>query len=287
MNLNTKIDEYKNLIDNKLAEIFNGLENTLLTQSMKYSVENGGKRLRPVLMLITSELLGVDIKKATPFACALEIIHSSSLVHDDLPALDNDDLRRGKPSCHKKFGEAQAILCGDALLNFAYELSLANAKTTQDIACIKVLSDYTGFGGMLGGQATDILCEKQGIIDKDTLGYIQINKTAKLITAPLVMASQLAGGKFENELTEFGINLGIAFQIVDDILDAVGNEQTLGKTIGKDKESGKLTDIKLFGLEKSRQRANEYTQKAINAISGKKELSLLNDFALSLINRIK
>ncbi len=287
MNLNQKVENYKNLIDTKLQEIFGSLENSVLVSAMKYSVENGGKRLRPVLMLLACELLGVDIERAIPFACALEIIHSSSLVHDDLPALDNDDLRRGKPSCHKKFNEAQAILCGDALLNFAYELCLANSKCQEDILCVKALSVYTGYSGMLGGQSLDIFSEKEKVANKEILEYIQINKTAKLIIAPLVMASELCGGKYIKELFEFGKNLGIAFQIVDDVLDVEGNQKDMGKTIGKDSQSGKLTDVKIYGLELSKQRAQRYAQKAIESIIDIKELTPLIDYSKYLTDRMK
>lgn len=285
-NLKEKILFYKDKVDKYLSELFTSLQKSDLTESMKYSVLNGGKRLRPVLMLITCELLKVDTDRALPFACAIEIIHSSSLVHDDLPALDNDDLRRGKPSCHKKFGEAQAILCGDALLNLAYEIFANNIKCEQDVQCFKVLSEFSGQNGMLGGQFRDITCEKMQKYSLDDLVFIQNNKTAKLIAAPLCMASCLSGGQFYNQLLNFGLNLGVAFQIADDVLDAVGDER-LGKTIGKDLDSGKLTDIKLYGLEKSRQRVKDFTQSAINYISQERQLDLLCEFAKELVDRVK
>ncbi len=277
---------YKDKVDSYLSALFESLETNGLTEAMQYSVLNGGKRLRPVLMLITSELLGVDIDRAMPFACAIEIIHSSSLVHDDLPALDNDDLRRGKPSCHKKYGEAEAILCGDALLNLAYELCANNIKNEQDIECFKVLSSFSGCKGMLAGQYKDITCEKKKIYDADILEFIQNNKTAKLIAAPLYMASCLSGGKFKEQLLNFGLNLGIAFQIVDDILDTVGDER-LGKTVGKDLDSGKLTDIKIYGIDISKRRAKDFTEKAISCICKEKGFALLVDYARELIDRVK
>ncbi len=287
MNLTERQNYYKKIIEARLEDIFHSLVDTELVKAMQYSVENGGKRLRPVLMLLTCELLGVNIEKALPFACALEIIHSSSLVHDDLPALDNDDLRRGKPSCHKQFGEAQAILCGDALLNLAYEICHENTTCIEEIRCIRALSSCTGYSGMLGGQYTDIVSEKKAICDKAILESIQLNKTAKLIIAPVLMASELAGGKYKRELVDFGTSLGIAFQIVDDILDAVGEQAQLGKTVGKDIESGKLTDIKIYGIEQSKLRAKQYTQKALDSIKKIEELSLLIDFAKSLTDRVK
>ena len=285
-NLKEKTTFYKDKVDSYLLKLFKSLEKSGLTEAMQYSVLNGGKRLRPVLMLITCEVLGVDIDRAIPFACAIELIHSSSLVHDDLPALDNDDLRRGNPSCHKKFGEAEAILCGDALLNLAYELCANNLTNEQDIECLKILSLFAGYSGMLGGQYKDITCEKKQIYNDEILNYIQYNKTAKLIAAPLCMASCLAGGKFKKELLNFGLNLGVAFQIVDDILDTIGDER-LGKTIGKDLDSGKLTDIKIYGIENSRQRAKEFTEKAINCICQNDEFTLLVEYARNLIDRVK
>lgn len=286
IDLKDKIEFYKDKVDKYLTELFDGLAKNGLSDAMRYSVLNGGKRLRPVLMLITGELLGIDTDKALPFSCALEIIHSSSLVHDDLPALDNDDLRRGKPSCHKKFGEAEAILCGDALLNIAYEICAENISSKQEIECFKLLSSYSGCKGMLGGQYADITCEKSKVYNKEILSFIQTNKTAKLITAPFVMASCLSNGKYMENLLNFGLNLGVAFQIVDDILDAVGDER-LGKTIGKDSNSGKLTDILIYGLENSKQRAREYTEKAIKNIVDIKELSPLVEYARNLIDRVK
>ena len=286
INLKEKTAFYKDKVDSYLSALFDGLDKNGLTEAMKYSVLNGGKRLRPVLMLITCELLGVSTDRALPFACALEIIHSSSLVHDDLPALDNDDLRRGKPSCHKKFGEAEAILCGDALINLAYEICAENLKNQNDIECFKVLSKFSGNKGMLGGQYVDITCEKKKVYSAEILQFIQNNKTAKLLAAPLYMASCLSGGLHKEQLLGYGLNLGVAFQIVDDILDTVGDER-LGKTVGKDLSSGKLTDIKIYGIEESQKRAKDFTEKAISYINQEEKFSLLVEFAEDLIDRVK
>jgi len=288
-NYSEYINKYAELFETYLDNVLEELQQTKngLTESMVYSIKNGGKRLRPSLCVFTCDLLGVDISKALPFACSIEFIHSSSLVHDDLPALDNDDLRRGKPSCHKKFGEAEAILCGDAMLNFAYEHSLKNAKSIKEVKCLQILAEYTGYLGMLGGQYLDITSEKKHLLNKEILLEIQQNKTAKLITVPFLIASVLADEKYFLELKNYGENLGIAFQILDDVLDVEGNVNQLGKSIGKDKNSGKLTSVSIFGLEKSKELVKLYTQKAIETIDNISKLSILKDFALSLTNRIK
>ena len=168
-NVENIIAEYKNIFENYLDSQLNLLPKCELSETIVYSLKNGGKRLRPILMLITANLLKVDINRVLPFAFSLELIHSSSLVHDDLPAIDNDDYRRGRLSCHKKYGEAEGILCGDAMLNYAYEVALANCKDSLDIKCLSSLSKLTGINGMLGGQYLDVTCEKRKICNKEIL----------------------------------------------------------------------------------------------------------------------
>ena len=286
-NIENLILEYKNIFENYLDSQLNLLPKCELSDTIIYSLKNGGKRLRPVLMLITANLLGVELDRVLPFAYSLEIIHSSSLVHDDLPAIDNDDFRRGRLSCHKKFGEAEGVLCGDAMLNYAYESALANCKDLKDIKCLYALSFLTGINGMLGGQYLDVTCEKRKISSNEILYIIQKNKTGALIVASFEIAGILAETKYIENLKEFGLNLGVAFQILDDILDVESSNEILGKTVGKDLSSGKLTAVSQYGIENAKQLAEEITQKAINSIKDIQSLNLLKDLALYLLKRNK
>ncbi len=227
-------------------------KNPTLKKAMVYSVELGGKRIRPVLLLAAADMLGVERDDVMPFAVALEMIHTYSLIHDDLPAMDNDDFRRGKPSNHKVFGEAMAILAGDALLNAAYGLCFSQCfKGEKYVRAAKYLSEAAGENGMIAGQAADILWADQEDFSEGQLRYIYENKTGKLIAAPLAIASIIADSRSFFELEEFGKSLGRLFQLTDDILDVTGKFGELGKTIGKDKEEGKLTCVRLYGLEQS------------------------------------
>ncbi len=232
----------------------------ILAESMIYALSGGGKRIRPVLALATAELLGLEFDKVKKFAFAIECIHSYSLVHDDLPAMDNDDYRRGKLSTHKKFGEAYGILAGDALLNYAFEsvLDEDNLTSTFDVKALKILADCAGAKGMILGQVYDLQNEKNPKFTEELLYEIYENKTAKLIMAPILIASILSGSKYFTELKEFGYNLGITFQIVDDIMDEEGDLGTIGKTPHKDKEVDKLTSVKVFGLDGAKEKAEEH-----------------------------
>ena len=224
-----------------------------LKQAMAYSLLLGGKRMRPVLMLAAADILNVPQEDVMPFAVALEIIHTYSLIHDDLPCMDDDDFRRGKPSNHKTFGEAHAVLAGDALLNFAYDLCIKQCfKGEKYVRAAKYLSEAAGDNGMIAGQSADILWSKQETFTQEQLRFIYENKTGKLLAAPLAVASILADNRYFVELEEFGSSLGRLFQLTDDILDEIGSFDQLGKTIGKDKEEGKLTCIRLYGLEQSK-----------------------------------
>ena len=229
----------------------------VLGESMKYSLQLGGKRIRPVLMYAVGEVLGVGKEILTPFACALEFIHTYSLIHDDLPAMDNDDFRRGKPSNHKAFGEANAILAGDGLLNSAYSMLFAECfKGSEYVSAAKFICDAAGIYGMIAGQSADIAHEKENNVTEDTLDYIYENKTAKLLIAAVTVPSVIKGGAYYSEFKEFGKKLGYLFQLTDDILDACGNFENLGKTTGKDEADGKLTAVKLFGLENCKLRVD-------------------------------
>ena len=241
-----------------------------LHEAMRYSLQAGGKRLRPVLVLATAELFGVKDDSALPAAVAIECLHTYSLIHDDLPCLDNDDLRRGRPTAHRQYDEATALLAGDALLTHAFAL-LAEAYAAQPIlahALIRELADAAGSRRLIGGQMADLLAEKKADATPDELEFIHLNKTAAMIEAALVMGG-LMGGANEygiNSLRLAGRHLGLAFQIIDDLLDATADTATLGKTAGKDAKAGKTTFVKVHGLEKSRQFAQRYTADALAAV---------------------
>ena len=264
---------------NMYMKIQNNPQKTIY-EAMSYSLFAGGKRLRPVLMMAVCDMCGGNIDDVMPFAAAMEMIHTYSLIHDDLPAMDDDDLRRGMPTNHIKYGEANAILAGDALLNKAFEVmtiysSLEPAKTLE---IIKIISQSSGTEGMIGGQIVDIESENKKI-DIDALRYIHTLKTGAIIRSSVV-AGAVAAGADRNQINaadEFARNLGIAFQICDDILDVTGDEQTLGKPVGSDEENCKNTYVSILGLEKAQQLLIDYSEKAKNALAifGDKNLFLL------------
>ena len=238
-------------------------------EAMEYSLYAGGKRLRPVLMLETAKMCGGNTQAVLPFACAMEMIHTYSLIHDDLPAMDNDDLRRGKPTNHKKFGEAMAILAGDALLNKAFETALSAKSDNPSLIlrAMAMLANSSGTEGMIGGQVVDIESEGKQI-DVSELRYLHLLKTGAIIRSSCTIGAVLAGAAEEEikAVDEFASSLGVAFQIRDDILDCIGTEEELGKPIGSDAEEGKNTYVSLLGLDKSIELVAEYSQKAIKAL---------------------
>ena len=230
----------------------------VLGESMRYSLLSGGKRIRPVLALACAEVLGLADDVILPFALAIEMIHTYSLIHDDLPAMDNDDFRRGKPTSHKMFGEANAILAGDALLNESYGLCLEECLKGEKYAvAAKFLNECAGISGMLVGQSADIYYSEnvQDFTEED-LFYIDEHKTGKMILAPICMASILADSKYYVEFERFGKLLGRLFQMTDDILDVTGDFDKMGKNVGKDEGKNKLTCIKIYGLEGAKVRAD-------------------------------
>lgn len=252
---------------------------------MRYAVENGGKRIRPVLCYAVAEMLGVSLEDADDIAVSIEMIHSYSLVHDDLPAMDNDDWRRGKPSTHKKFGEAYGILAGDALLNFAFENMLGKENIDNNyINAVRYVAKCAGYSGMIGGQALDIDADNIAKTEENLYRIIE-NKTAKLIKAPIVAASLIAGGKYKKELEEFGDFLGIMFQITDDIMDVSGSFKETGKTPEKDVKSGKLTAVSVFGLEKAQQLSEFYCENAKRCIKDIPNSEFLSQFADTMFLR--
>lgn len=258
--IDDKLDQYLALKDNPQGIIY---------EAMRYSVFAGGKRLRPVLILLTCEMCGGDINEVLPFACAFEMIHTYSLIHDDLPAMDNDDLRRGKPTSHKQFGEATAILAGDALLNKAFEVVSQYSGNNSDraIKAINILAVSSGTEGMIGGQIVDMQSEGRDIT-LDELRYLHLNKTGAIIRSACKIGAVMSGADSVKikAVDEFSKNLGIAFQIQDDILDVTGTEAELGKPIGSDAEEGKNTYVSLLGLQKSKDMSEEYSKKAKQAL---------------------
>lgn len=271
--------EYMQVIDNPQKKIY---------EAEKYSLMAGGKRLRPVIMMMTAKMCGLSPEKVLPFAAAIEMIHTYSLIHDDLPSMDNDDLRRGKPTNHKVFGEAIAILAGDALLTKAFETAASTSceeiSPKQVIRAISVLSQAAGDNGMIGGQVVDIESRNE---DEELLKYLHSLKTGALIKASGVIGAILAGASDEKigAVESFCGNLGIAFQIQDDILDVVGDEAELGKPIGSDAENDKSTYVTLFGVEKAEEMAEEYTNKAIESLSIFEDSSELCNLAKKLMGR--
>lgn len=267
-----------------------GYQQTIM-QAMNYSLKAGGKRLRPILTLESCKIVGGKEEDAIPFAIAIEMIHTYSLIHDDLPALDNDDLRRGKPTNHKVFGEAMATLAGDALLNYAFEVMLSSSIDKKDsnkyLKAINEIAKHAGIYGMIGGQVVDVESENK-IIDKDKLDFIHLNKTAAMIVG-CMRAGAIIGGASEAKLekvTKYGKNIGLSFQIVDDILDITGDEAKLGKPIGSDIENHKSTYPSLLGLEKSREIARQLIEEGKSSIDGlSSEIDFLNQLGDYIISR--
>ena len=246
-----------NLIDKKLDEFLQITYPQEIFESMKYTLMLPGKRLRPVMCLETVRMLGGNIEDAIPTACAIEMLHVQSLIHDDLPCMDNDDFRRGKPSNHKVFGEANAVLAGDALLTFAPQLIIEKSKNLSCEKVLKLVHEYTKFAGayaLIAGQVVDIESEKGNLTKppEETLDFIHLNKTAVLFRLALRCGAIIVDEKKIDELDEFATKFGLAFQIYDDIMDEISTFEELGKTIGKDKNSGKLTYVTLYGLDEAK-----------------------------------
>ena len=276
------LNEYAAIVNRRLKEIpavvqegsyaIGGMPG-LLSRSMRYSLEAGGKRLRPSMLLAAVELLGGDIDAALDIACAVEMIHTYSLIHDDLPGMDDDTMRRGRPTNHVVFGVGQAILAGDGLLNCAFETMLECACEHRDRAgdyllAIREIATGAGITGMIGGQVMDLYCEKAKVSDISALEYIQYGKTACMFIYPLRAAARLCGaGEADlNALAAYGKAFGLLFQATDDLLDVTGTTGDMGKTLGKDAESGKLTCVSAYGLEGTRQLVEKLHAEALSAI---------------------
>ena len=258
-----------------------------LASAMRHSLLAGGKRLRPVLLLAACAMVQRDVTPALPFAAAVEMVHTYSLIHDDLPAMDNDDLRRGKPTCHKVYGEGMAVLAGDGLLSLAFE-TMAESGHPQAFAAMRELALRCGTRGMVAGQCADLQAEEGG--DAHTLQYIHRHKTADMLTAPVVMGLTLAGAgdALLSAGREYGQSLGMAFQIVDDILDVTGSEAALGKHTGKDAREHKCTWVSLYGLEQARRDAQGYTRRAVESLQAQGDAAaFLKTLALRALDRVQ
>ncbi len=257
-------------------------------EAMNYSVKAGGKRLRPILMQETALLFGYSGDDIKPFMTALEMIHTYSLVHDDLPAMDNDDIRRGQPTTHKKFGHAMGILAGDGLLNYAYEVCAGaiaeSSYTDRAVRAFKLLSEKSGIYGMIGGQTVDVLLTGKPV-DKDTLDFIYRLKTGALIEAAMMIGAVLAGAS-DNEteaVRKIALGTGMAFQIQDDILDVESTTKELGKPVLSDEKNEKTTYVTLFGIDNAKEKVREYTNQALELFDG---LGRANDFLRELLIKL-
>ena len=265
-------DEYRRTAEQALTPMLQSLGAIpeRLLEAMRYSLEAGGKRLRPVMLLAACDMAGGDMETALPFACAIEMIHTYSLIHDDLPAMDNDDLRRGKPTNHKVFGEGMAVLAGDGLLNAAAELMARAALQFNDnrgIRALEIIMRHAGVTGMIAGQTADLVSEGEEPRE-EVLTYIHSHKTADLLEAPMEAGLVLAGAdeKACRLGRDYGYHLGLAFQMTDDLLDVTGDTALLGKKTGADAEQNKMTWVTLRSVEGTQKDAEEQAELAIRAV---------------------
>ena len=293
--LEQKLSETSELLFEKMADILPMPEGTMeqkLFEAMRYSTLSRGKRLRPFLTVMSSQLFGVSLESSLLTAAAIEFIHSYSLIHDDLPAIDNDDFRRGQPSCHKKFGEAVAILAGDALLTYSFQV-LSDPNTHRDpsvrIELVDCIARASGFGGMIGGQVIDILSQN------NTLDFNEIVRLQRMKTGALFAISCEAGailGKaprnLRNSLRAYANNLGLAFQITDDLLDAEGTREETGKAVRKDSAAGKATLVSSMGLDQAKAHAKLLASQSVEHLSAfGEQASMLRTLADYVVTRNK
>ena len=296
MTLNERLTAYSKLVEQQLLTYIQPEEDKgqgIIYEACRYSAMAGGKRLRPALVLEFCRVCGGDQQAALPFACALEMIHTYSLIHDDLPCMDDDDLRRGKPTNHKVYGEATAVLAGDGLLNLAFE-TVSDPKNTAmvsaetQVQAIRALSRASGMDGMIGGQVLDMAAEETRI-SLDQLKTLQELKTGALIGVAARLGC-LIGHASEEQMAaalEYARCIGLAFQIQDDILDIEGDAETFGKSIGSDAENGKSTYPSLLGLERCHELVHELSQQAVDALTPFTDAGILPELALSLADRQK
>ncbi len=295
MDIKAYLTKKKDLVDKALDKLVPAAElfPQSVHQAMRYSLFAGGKRVRPILAIAAAEALGARTADLLPIAGTLELIHTYSLIHDDLPAMDNDDFRRGQPTCHKKYGEAIAILAGDGLLNMAFEVlsdprRLKAVPANKMMAIIKEIATASGVYGMVGGQVVDMESEGKEV-DIPTLEYIHTHKTGALIRASVRTGALYAkaGKRQFTALTRYGELVGLAFQIADDILDLTGTQEEIGKDVGSDLKKDKKTYPSFYGLEESRRRAIEVADKAVLALKGfDRKADPLRELAKYIINRV-
>ncbi len=295
MDIKAYITKKKDLVDKALEKLVPPakLFPASVHEAMRYSLFAGGKRVRPVLAIAAAEALGARTADLLPVAGSLELIHTYSLIHDDLPAMDNDDLRRGRPTCHKVYGEAVAILAGDGLLNMAFEVlsdprRLKAVPAGRLVSIIKEISTASGVFGMVGGQVVDMESEGKDV-DFPTLEYIHTHKTGALIRASVRTGALYAkaGKRQFIALSRYGELVGLAFQIADDILDITGTQETIGKDVGSDVKKGKKTFPGFYGLEESRTRAHEVADKAVQSLREfDRKADPLRELAKYIVNRV-
>ena len=289
--LNQKVKDIENMIFSKLPEE-EGPQKTVV-QAMRYSVMAGGKRLRPLLMQEAYRLFGKEDSKVYPFMAALEYIHNYSLVHDDLPAMDNDEYRRGQKTTHVVYGEDLAILAGDALLNYAFETiadgMMQNPSDVNMIKAFQIFAKKAGIFGMVGGQSVDVINENNNCeMTMDDILFIHENKTAALIECALMCGAALSGANDEqiSQMEKVGSNIGLAFQIQDDILDATGSFEELGKPIGSDEKNQKATYLSLQGMEKSADDVKRLSKEAVDILLQMPNRNeFLEELVMSLVER--
>lgn len=265
-----------------------------ISEAMGYSLTAGGKRVRPMLAMEFARLCGGNTEAVIPFACAVEMVHTYSLIHDDLPCMDNDDLRRGKPTNHKVYGEATALLAGDGLLTLAFQTLVSEQALKLNGAekcakAVQTLARYAGATGMIGGQMIDLDSENKDV-SVDCLQLMDLKKTGALMAAACVLGCISAGASDEKieAARIYAENIGLAFQIIDDILDITSSTEELGKPVGSDRENQKSTYAVLLGIEKCRELSKELTEKAISSLSVfENDTKALSDFAVALLNRRK
>jgi geranylgeranyl diphosphate synthase type II len=295
MDIKLYLAKKKDIVDKALEKLVPPAKSfpTSVHEAMRYSLFGGGKRVRPILSLAAAEALGASTRDFLPIAGALELIHTYSLIHDDLPAMDDDDFRRGRATCHKVYGEAIAILAGDGLLNMAFEAlsdprRLKAVPANRLIAIIKEISSASGVFGMVGGQVVDMESEGREV-DFPTLEYIHTHKTGALIRASVRVGALYAkaGKRQFTALTHYGEMVGLAFQIADDILDVTGKQEEIGKDVGSDIKRGKKTFPSFYGLEESRRRAVEVADKAIRSLKDfDRKADPLRELAKYIVNRV-
>ena len=294
MTFDEQMSFYKDLVDNALDKYtdFPKLKQSRLFEAMRYSLKAGGKRIRPVLVFEFNKVCGGEYESAIPAACAIEMMHTFSLIHDDLPCMDDDDMRRGRPSCHKAFDEATALLAGDALEMYPFEVltySVNSGVSAENaLKMVKMLSWCAGAVGMIGGQQIDTEFEGQPFTEEELLKMYRL-KTSRLLQGAVCMGCLSADADDDTvkNAFEYADRLGLAFQIIDDILDICGDEKTLGKPIGSDKDNNKTTYVTLVGLDKAKEKAEQLTEEALSIIDKFENGQFLKQLTLKLLNRNK